>query len=674
MRVVSFSIALATTVCLACNVKTNQPSLDGKDVHVTFLHTSDIHSRLLPYYMKVAKTDENIGLDDANAPFGGVARISHIIQYERERANRSLYIDTGDVFQGAPIFNVFSGEVEMKALSAMNLDVMVVGNHDFDLGEPILAQQIASWANFPILAANYKFAAGQSPTPPPLAGLVQEYAVFNLQGLRVGVIGLGNTSTMSTIIESGNNMGITPIDAAEAAQFYIDAIRSQVDVVILATHLGLTDDYELIKNITGADIVFGGHHHVVLNPPKVLQDCQIDQMVPVWRERFTKSHTCTPRNVILVHSGAFAKYVGRLDVVFRQKEVPGNDWEVASSEYKAIPVDASVAKEPLVEEMLEKYRDVLNQAMQLDLILGYAPATVARFGTYGGDSQLGNVVADSMRKRKGVETDFALTNSLGIRSDIYAGPVTVDDMYNVFPFENTIVTMYLSGREVVEMFDYLARRTGVRGCQTQAQISGARVVLQCGRCDASMRPAEWTAVDPDAEGCAYSIEILGEPVSLDSQYQVAVNDYISKGGSGFMVLKRNTTQINTGIPLREALMDTMRQGKACGSLDACTTDADCNSQNYTCACDARSAWDSGSASCTKGQQCEQGAGVCVLSACVTDVSTRFVANCAGGTNTADYQQCACEQTARAMSQCGSTACIDPSNGFLEDERIKTLPP
>ncbi len=360
--------------------------------------------------------------------------------------------------------------------------------------------------------------------------------------------------------------------------------------------------------------------------------------------------------------------------MFRQKEPGSNDWEVASSKYKAIPVDSRIPNDEKVEELLEGYRDELNQIMQLDLILGYAPATVRRFGAYGGDSQLGNVVAEAMRKRKGVETDFALTNSLGIRADIYAGPVTVDDMYNVFPFENTITTMYLSGTEVVELFDYMARRTGVRGCAAQAQIAGAKVVLQCGRCDAAMRPAEWPAVDPDADGCAYSIEILGQPVSLNSQYQVAVNDYIARGGSGFMVLKRNTTQINTGIPQREALMDYMRQGRACGNLTACTTDADCNNINYACSCDARSAWDPSSASCVKGQQCEGNSGLCVLSACVVDVAGRFVANCAGGLQTADYQACACEQTARAYEQCSETACIDPSNGFVEDGRIKTLPP
>lgn len=666
--------AIIVSGAVVCNISSDQPVLDGLDVRVTFLHTTDIHSRLLPYRMKVPYTDQNLGLKDENAPFGGAARMAWIIRNERSRAKRSLYIDTGDSFQGAPIFNVFKGEVEMRVLSEMGVDVMSIGNHDFDLGDRNVAHWIRLYANFPVLAANYRFAPSSDVLEPALADLVRETAVFNLDGLLVGVIGLGNTSSMTGVFEAGNKMGITPLDPAEVVQFHVDQLRPHVHVIVVASHLGLTEDERLIPNTTGIDIVFGGHHHVVLNPPKVIPDCQVDRMNPLWRERFLASHSCTPRDVPLVHSGAFAKYVGRLDVVFRQAAPHANDWEVASFKYVPIPVDARVPEDAWVAEMLEPYRVRLKQAMMLDLILGYAPRTLSRFGSRRGDSELGNVVAEAMRRRPGIETDFALTNTLGIRTDIYAGAVTLDDLYNVFPFDNTITTMYLSGSEVVQLFDFVASRSAIRGCNAQAQVAGARAVLMCNRCDLSVRPAEWqereeTRVEEDALGCALSIEILGEPVRLDAQYQAAVNTYIANGGSGFSLLKRNTTRIDTGIPQRDALMDHMRQGMPCGGDRSCATDGDCPAQYY-CGCEERSAWDSTIQACVSESGCPEGRGRCVPAQCVSDVWRVFVGECPTPPGGPGDSRCSCEQRARAIRECASVACLDEGIGAVEDGRLE----
>ncbi len=816
------SLAVAVASCIvaaACTVSTPQPDLDGQDVRVTFVHTTDIHSRLIPYAMKVAQTDKNLGLADENGPFGGIARIAHVVRTIRGQVRRSLHVDSGDSFQGAPIFNVFQGEVEMKALSLMGVDVMALGNHEFDSGEANVADKIARFANFPVLAANYYLYSAITPLMPPLADLVQPYEIFNLQGLRVGVIGLGNTSSMSSLAEAANNLGITPIDFAEATQFFIDLLRGQVDVIVVASHLGLTEDEELIRCTSGADLVLGGHHHVVLDPPKVLEDggeCYYEIATRYFRTACTKAarsmwngiggarpgaladqaclglvddakrllesvseeagrvmprmdedaivaacrslldaevpipgevldlpaaqreaeiaqrisdaadNACypmprdlgflppPPRRVPLAHSGAFAKYVGRFDAVFRQAgpctdgvdndgngladtndpkctdaqdgsearagRQADNDWELASFQYRVIPVDKRVGEDRQVLEMMQPYQDLLEQQVPLDQILGYAPVDAKRFGASGGDSPLGNLVASAMQRRKGVETDFALTNSLGIRTDLYAGPVTVADLYNVFPFENSITTMYLSGSEVVELFDYVARRSASRGCQAQAQVAGVLAVLQCGRPDQhpdslALRPPDWEKPAPDAEGYAVSLVINGMQVNLLDQYSVAVNNYIAKGGSGFMVLKRNTTQIDTGVPQRDALMDQLRQGLPCGAMKACTHDGPgeggCD-DGYACACLERAEWEGGE--CVRPATCEAG-GRCILAQCQVDVAARFAAQCdALREDGAAGIQCACQQEARAWQACAVMACVDRTNGIAEDGRLKLLPP
>ncbi len=174
-----------------------------------------------------------------------------------------------------------------------------------------------------------------------------------------------------------------------------------------------------------------------------------------------------------------------------------------------------------------------------------------------------------MRLRKRVEADFALTNSLGIRADFESGALNLEQMYNVFPFENTITTMFLSGVEVQEMLDFVAARSSERGCRTQAQV--VRHLLRHGLRHAqrglhraarlSRAPARRTSCSAitAARPTAPSTRDKCRPLDPYAIYRVAVNDYIANGGSGFAVLKRNTTKFNTGISLRDALIDYVRK-------------------------------------------------------------------------------------------------------------------
>ena len=195
---------------------------------------------------------------------------------------------------------------------------------------------------------------------------------------------------------------------------------------------------------------------------------------------------CTPRNVILSHSGAFAKYVGRLDLVLSnaREDLPAgydplDGFEIISSQYQLFPVTDQTPDDPVVSTVLEPYEQSLDAIGNLDLLVGYALDGSQRNATGGGDSPLGNLIATAMWVRLGIQTDFSLTNTTGIRTNLVPGPVTIDQMYNIFPFDNSITKMSLSGVEVQELFDYIAQRSAGRGCDSQAQIAGARVVMNC---------------------------------------------------------------------------------------------------------------------------------------------------------------------------------------------------
>ena len=645
--------ALASASCMPV-LEGEEYNLAGQEVRLTLLHTSDIHSRLIPYDFAPLKTDTDLGLIPEAGPFGGATRIAALVKRERQRADRVLHLDSGDCFQGAPIFNQNNGEVEFRFLSDIRLDAAVIGNHEFDAGALNFVQKARDFAQFPLLAANYAWDVPTDTTSNNGAAQVSSpYSIRMIKGLRVGVIGMANLSSLNSIVEGGNSLQVTPLEQNEAARAYVDLLRPVTDLIVIVSHLGLTEDQDLvlgyeayyeyerakpfiereqnqwqilewsgeegdpksvvrvqIPGVSGIDVILGGHLHVVLNPPQSITDP-------------------SGRKVLLAHSGAFSKYVGRLDMVVKVPEQPAMDGaELISHDYRAFPLDALWCDDAMrayyaqnfwdpgefaiqagVRQAIENCRNQedrptthllqpyilgMDSNLQLTSIFSYAPQDVARRNnSTGGDSPLGNIAADSMRKRRRVEAEMAVTNSLGIRDNLYAGVVTQEAMFNVFPFENTINIMYLSGVEVQEMFDFVAERSAERGCVSQAQVSGARFTMDCAQvqindlripctpgepvekwCPQEDREghAPWQCLeDVDGARCwahpAIGIQVNGKPLDPNGTYRIAVNDYIAKGGSGFRVLKRNTTRIETGISLRDSLIGYMQGFCTCDDIN-----------------------------------------------------------------------------------------------------------
>jgi 5'-nucleotidase / UDP-sugar diphosphatase len=566
----------AIVVASACTVTRDQPSLVGQDIRLTFIHTSDIHSRLFPYSFVPNRFDQDDGLLPANGPFGGIARMTTLAKRIRATSNRSLWLDSGDCFQGAPVFNMFKGEAEMRALSLAGLQGAVVGNHEFDLGSQNLFEQIDTWAQYPLLAANYLFEDPPNAEQKSLKDVVRPYQIYDIKGLKVGVIGLGNWGSLTGIFEGGNSLGIRPLEDKIALEQNVRLLRPLVDVLVVVSHLGLDEDENLTVNdvadpndvlpLQGVDLILGGHLHIVTDPPKIIPN------------------DAKGNSTIVVHSGAFAKFVGRLDVTVHVGEDNGDPdrrSRITAYGYDNIPVDSKIPDDPEIANLLWPYSVAINRDIDLGGVFAYVnppgTAKIVRSDTSGGDSQLGNLVARAMQTRSGVEAEFALTNSLGIRADFERGPLTVEQMFNVFPFENSITVIYLSGTEIQETMDFVARKSAERGCRTQAQVAGIWFDMVC----------RGTCPDPDPTdsfvptACAKNI-YLGEncrngdpagpidgakcrPVLPTGLYRVAVNDYIARGGSGFSALKRNTSKQDTGVSLRDALQVYLRRQPVCAS-------------------------------------------------------------------------------------------------------------
>jgi 5'-nucleotidase len=245
---------------------------------LTLLHTGDVHSRLFPYSLEITQVDSTLGLgtNETVANVGGMARMSYVLGRERARADRVLHLNAGDFFEGAPIFNYFLGEPEIRSASAVGLDAMVIGNHEFDKGPLDVAVQLQKWANFPVLAANYQFTSQDQPNSSLIGTILKPFTVFNQGGLKIGVIGMGNLSSLGSVFNQPNSLGILPLQTEQTAQFYVDLLRPYVDVIVVLSHLGLDEDETMVQGTTGIDVVCGGHNHIVVDPPQQLQDCSAD--------------------------------------------------------------------------------------------------------------------------------------------------------------------------------------------------------------------------------------------------------------------------------------------------------------------------------------------------------------------------------------------------------------
>jgi 2',3'-cyclic-nucleotide 2'-phosphodiesterase (5'-nucleotidase family) len=331
--------------------------------------------------------------------------------------------------------------------------------------------------------------------------------------------------------------------------------------------------------LQGVDLILGGHLHIVTNPPKLVPNDD-------------QGHS-----TVLVHSGAFAKFVGRLDLVVRvgtNNADPAQRSRITSFDYINLPVDSRkdpvtnrpvIPEDPAVANLMWPYSVQLNLDIDLNGKFAYvnpapAGAKIVRSDPSGGDSQLGNLVARAMQLQDGVEAEFALTNSLGIRADFERGPLTIEQMFNVFPFENTIVVMYLSGVEVQDTFDFVARRSAERGCRSQAQVAGIAFDMVCSgacpngqtACAKNIHIGDNCRLNGDSDGPIDTAKCA--PLLPTGLYRVAVNDYIAAGGSGFQVLKRNSSKQDTGVSLRDGLRVYLnRQTKCTDDIDETDTQA-----------------------------------------------------------------------------------------------------
>jgi len=481
---------------------------------LTIMHTNDVHA----YHTPQRNGD------------GGAARLATVVQQIRAEVDNQLLLDAGDRFTGTLFHVHHRGLDSAHIMNALDYDLLVLGNHEFDDGSQVLADFINA-LDAPALSANIDFSAD-----PLLAGLVEPAIVLEVAGEQIGVIGL--TAPETAILAKPDKALVFSDDLVGITQAHVDELTAAgVNKIVLLTHIGYAEDVALAQSVRDVDIVIGGHTNTFLSN-------QYSGAIGAYP---TVLENASGEPILVVQADTNTVYLGRLDVEFDSAGIL-SDWDgdaILLSRY--ISPDPSISA--LLDELAQPVQELAAQPVgetAVDLT-GTNPRVCRVL-----ECNLGNLIADAVRENTGV--DIVLQNGGGIRADIPAGVVTLGDVLTVLPFGNLISTFELTGADVwvalengvgrVELDDELNPK--VDGASGRfLQVSGLRYVY-----DATQ----------EAGSRIVSADVLqdGEFVSLDLEavYTVASNDFMRGGGDGYDVLE--TQAINPydfGSPLDGVVAD-----------------------------------------------------------------------------------------------------------------------
>jgi 2',3'-cyclic-nucleotide 2'-phosphodiesterase (5'-nucleotidase family) len=510
------ALLLVSAAAPGAGLSPPRPAVDS----LVILHTNDIHSHLLPFHRS------------EDVLVGGAAARAVRIERERQRTPDLLLLDAGDIVQGTPVYNLFRGVPETRAMSQMRYDAVALGNHDLDDG-PAPWVALRRYAGYPVLSANVFAAADSSwaaglvedppdqvrrgarwiggkavPTVAPLRFLAKPYVILPWRGKKIAVLGL-TTERLVNIVRISANRGVAVSDPVAAARWYVPRLREKADYVIALTHLGVDDDLELARRVPGIDLIVGGHSHTRLDSA-----------------RFAGTGTAPGLpGVPIVQTGAWGDRLGR-SVLYLAGGRP------AGFSYELLRVRPDEGEDPSIAALLRPVADSVTATMGATIYESEGRVPTPRREDV--ETAIGNFAAEVLREAAGA--DIGIMNTGGIRAPIPRGPVTVADIYSTFPFDNTIVIVPMLGSDVRRLLDFVARRIGKSDF---AQVSGVRFTV--------------------SGDYATDIRVNGKRLDEDRVYRVATIDFLFEGGAGYTMFRAAGTVEPTGIFQHDAAVSYLRR-------------------------------------------------------------------------------------------------------------------
>lgn len=486
-------------------VMTEEATMAGKTV---ILHTNDVHGAIAGYaYITALKAD-----------------------YEAKGAEVIL-VDAGDYSQGTSYVSVTKGLDAIEMMNAAGYDVVTLGNHEFDYGYTQLKDNMTK-AKFKVLCADV-FNADGTPI------FDANYTYTTKSGVKVGFFGMETPETQ-TKANPTKIKGLTfaTNDAfTKAAADQVEALKD-ADVVICLAHLGVdgeskpyrsTDLYAAVK---GIDFIIDGHSHTVM----------------------AKGENGEP---IQSTGTAFAN-IGVIVIDDATKKIESNSlFEIKEDTAKDATVAAAAQK--IIDRIDKEYGAVFAKS---EVVLNGAKAPN---GNRDSETNNGDLITDAMvwkilqdKESLTVDADHvvAVTNGGGIRKAINPGDVTKKNINEVLPFGNTVVTIYITGAELLEALEASTYCTpdAIGGFP---QVSGINYTISTAvayDANAETYPAS-TYYGPKSINRVTINSINGKEFKADDTYAVITNDFCGGGGDTYYAFAAATAKFDTGIPLDEVVME-----------------------------------------------------------------------------------------------------------------------
>lgn len=466
---------------------------DAITTRITISHTNDVHGHI----------DES----KSSGEFG-YAKLATLMKEWRQENKNFLLIDAGDVTQGTVFANQFKGESIAPILNALDYDLTIPGNHEFDFGLEQLLK------NKELIKAPM---VNSSVTKEDGSNLFTPSFITEVGGLKLAFFSVLTQET-PILTHPDNVKGLTFQDPVEIARKLVPELKKQADRVILVSHAGYDVDLNIAKSVSGIDLIIGGHSHTKLEQPVIVNGTYITQD---WE---------------------YGKSLAREDLYYYKNELVSLNGGLKQYDEKVEP-DPQIAG--LVKEVTGKIDDVLNVVIGKSGVDLEGDRTIVRKK----ESNLGNFITDAMLAKTksfpGYEADIALTNGGGIRTQVKAGDITKKMLYDVLPFPNTVVIIDATGSELKA-----ALENGVSQVETGAgrfpQISGMSF--------------EWDPSQP-AGSRVSNVKIGGEELDLGKTYKLATNDFVAVGGDGYEMFKGKKS-LNTGFTLYDIVEEALTSQKA----------------------------------------------------------------------------------------------------------------
>ena len=484
----------------------------AREVPITILHTCDLHGNILP--------TSNY---DGQTNLGGFARCATVIRQVRAERPNTLLVDAGDTLQGTAVSYRSDGRVMVRLLNLLRYDAWIWGNHEFDWGLDKLTA-CAELAGMPILNANIQPAGDGAPR---LLTRVKPYRIIEVDGVRVGIIGL-TTPGIPTWSQPPLIAGIKFADSIETLKIVVPEIRhAGAQVLALVVHQGYRDGGDdhanqvkaIASHFPELDVIIGAHTHRNFPEFKI-------------------------NGILYSQAEYYGTHLGRVDLVYDT-----TIGRVTHSESRTLLMDAQVALDPFV---LKECSSELAQARQaLNTVLG---ATTGELDGRNGpkhETSIHNLIfaaiADALQQR-GIQVDAIVHGVLDKRVTLPAGPITVGDVWRAVPYENKIGICHLTAAEFREILDENA------GAYNTASFRG-------------IWGLHWE-FDPKLAAGHQTIKLTrpdGTPLPNDERLIVAFHSYdLASGGLRWpklreIALRPRSRLTETEIQTRQAVMDYIHQ-------------------------------------------------------------------------------------------------------------------